>query len=283
MSLLLQVPFEPYTQRYVRRIKIIQRRSRTHLDPRRRVKINCDEPNHPSWSSLKEDLLARQQTRRRYNLEPYITPATHQLITARQQCAKKLRGQRNERTIAAFRSARMAARKAILADKQQWLADVAKRTSTLFEQGDIHGAYQLLRPLYKSKGKPVSIPSLDHLRQQIVTLLHLPKPSDNLLLPPIEVPTPRTTLLARALADTPLTEVNSIHVFTDGSAAIGEDGVWSGGFGLAWHQGDRNFSLGGRVPQESTSDRAELYAVAAAIALFPHAAHIFIYTDSAYI
>ena len=36
------------------------------------------------------------------------------------------------------------------------------------------------------------------------------------------------------------------------------------------------------MPQESTSDRAELYAVAAAIALFPHAAHIFIYTDSAY-
>jgi ribonuclease HI len=159
------------------------------------------------------------------------------------------------------------------------------------EVGNIHGAFQTLRPLYKERVRPASIPSLQRLQFEKQKLLQLPSPSQRI--PPIHphFDTTPVTIVPRTESEV------QVKYFTDGSAKQ-RGSSWSGGYGICYTPVEETGYAGtdpasgipytkihGRVPGECTSDRAELYAAAVALvdASQRNKTAIEINTDSAYL
>ncbi|MBS1969835.1 MAG: endonuclease/exonuclease/phosphatase family protein [Bdellovibrionales bacterium] len=280
---------------YRRHVRRERGRNRTNVDPRKRPNFTPASPStsEEEWQKLKEYYIQRQGKRGGYYLTPYITAATHDLIQDRIAKMKIKRSTPNEHTIKAFQVARAKAKKALAHDKKEWIAQTAKKANDLFMKGDIHGAFQTLRPLYKAKVKPSSIPSFQRLQNEVQTLLQLPHPSREM-----EAREPR---FDRTRYQNPPTDSTGLHAvyYTDGSAVL--DGTkWTGGYGVChvleegsrWDlestgtlDGTKFIGFRGQVPDEATSDRAELYAAAIALldAVQKEVRVVDVYTDSAYL
>lgn len=283
VSLSLLGPQATPKLRKKRMVVVRGNRSRRHLDPRRAPNFSADPSTSEdeAWKKLREYYAARQSSRTSYFLSPYITASTHALIRARQDACRLKRQCPSPANVQAFHDARTAARKALRQDKSNWYASVAKTACGLLKAGNIHGAFQTLRPLYKHQGRPTSIPSLDVLRQEVESFLNVPSPSRTQVNPAQivfpsapERPTPRVEEGPPAI------------YYTDGSAIL-DNNKWIGGYGvcLADEAHNPSVTLSGRVPGEATSDRAELYAAAIALwhATEQRRSKVEIHTDSAYL
>jgi ribonuclease HI len=209
-----------------------------------------------------------------------VTAATHTLIRQKQDAARACR--KNPGQSEKFQELRKQVRAALKADKEAWLSNIAAEATRLAENGDLHGAFAKLRPLYKESTRPTSLPSKETLRAEIDKLNALPSPERRV--DPIHfvaVPTEAATR-PPIPPEPPPDASRPIAVYTDGSAVQFADGSWSGGWGVyIEHPLTR---LSGRVDGEGTIDRGELYAVLAGLLATKHLPNpVNIFTDSAYV